>query len=126
MDKLKKIEANELGKFAEDIAADEYIKEGYAILERNWRLGKIEIDLIARKENIIVFIEVKARKGDYMKAEEAMTSDKMRRMIRAADSYLRQQIGDCIYRFDLVAFNGTKTEYKLEILKDAFISADLF
>lgn len=126
MDEEKIHQAQELGNFAETVAANEYIKNGYVILERNWLLGKTEIDLIAQRENVVVFIEVKARSGKNQSPFEAVTSDKKRRMTRAADNYIRRLKGDFEYRFDLVGFTGNLNEYELEILEDAFLAADFF
>lgn len=126
MDASKIHEAQELGDFAEEMAANEYIKKGYAILEKNWYLGKTEIDIIAQVDNIIVFIEVKARSGKNQSPFEAVTHDKKKRMTRAADNYIRRLKGDYEYRFDLVGFTGTKNKYELEILEDAFLAADFF
>lgn len=112
----------EFGKFAEDLAAEQYTAEGYAILERNWRLGKTEIDIIARKDDIIAFIEVKARKKDTTEPVEAVNRAKRKRMIMAADVYLKFQPGHCNYRFDIFALKGNQKEYEVEIIKDAFLS----
>lgn len=124
--KEKKQKANEFGDFAEELACQEYIKNGYTILERNWRLGKTEIDIIARKDDLIILIEVKARSGKDEDAISAVTSDKRRRMVRAADSYIKKQVGSYDYRFDIVACTGNIKNYDLEIVEDAFLAADLF
>ena len=121
----KKLRDQALGKFAEDMAADRYISDGYVVLHRNWRLGKSEIDLIVQKEDTIAFVEVKARSGEYENPEEAVTRDKMKRMIRVSDAYLRNLTGCYQYRFDIVAFTGSVDSYKIEILKDAFFATDI-
>lgn len=122
----KKTQALNFGKTAEEAVAHEYIKSGYVILERNWRLGKTEIDLIARRENQIVFIEVKARSGEHSHPIEAVTKDKRKRMIKAADSFLKNQVGDCHYRLDIASVINSGDDFKVEILEDAFLAADLF
>ena len=124
--KDKKLKANEFGHFAEELASQEYIKRGYAILEKNWRLGKTEIDIIAQKDNVIVLIEVKARKSSEEDALDAVNIDKRKRMIRAADSYLNKLEGWLEYRFDIVTCTGTMKEYKMEIFENAFIATDIF
>lgn len=127
MTKQDKFEALSFGKIAEEAVAHEYIKTGYVILEQNWRLGKTEIDLIAQKEDQIIFIEVKARTGENSDPVEAVTRDKRKRMIRAADAYLKTLTGDYSYRLDIASvimhLDGQMT---LDILEDAFLSADLF
>ncbi|MCH5236685.1 MAG: YraN family protein [Muribaculaceae bacterium] len=114
-----------LGRFAEDKAAEFYIKEGYAVLERNWFLNKTEIDLIVQKGNIIAFVEVKARSGDDEDAVNAVSRDKMKRMIRASDSYIRSMTGEFEYRFDIIAFTGDFDNFSLEVFEDAFITSDI-
>lgn len=112
----------EFGQFAEDLAAEHYIAEGYAIRERNWRLKRIEIDLIAQTGNTLVFVEVKARSGRDSDPLEAVTRDKMRRMARGADIYLRMQRGDFEYRYDIFTLTGDFDNYTTEVFEDAFVS----
>lgn len=122
----KKKEALEFGLFAEEQAAREYIKRGYTVLERRWKLGKTEIDLIVRKDDTIVIAEVKARNKLEEDALSAVTIDKRKRMIRAADAFLRKAEGNCNYRFDIVTCVGNFDSFELNIYEDAFLAADLF
>lgn len=123
MTKESKLRDLQFGKFAEDKAAEYYIKNGYAIKERNWRHKHIEIDLIAQTENIIVFVEVKARSGRDGSALEAVTLDKMKSMTRGADYYIRHMpFGDYEYRYDIFGLTGNFDEYSVEVLEDAFVS----
>lgn len=119
-------EAKEFGKKSESLATQEYVRRGYAILERNWRLGKIEIDIIAQKEDVVAIVEVKARRTTEEDALSAVGYDKRKRMIRAADYYLRSLPGNCQYRFDIVACTGTLENIQIEIYEDAFLAADIF
>jgi len=122
MSKADKIRDLDFGKFAEVKALEYYVANGYAIRERNWRHGKIEIDLIAQTDNIIVFVEVKARSGKHLDALEAVTPDKMKRITRGADIYLKMQKGDFEYRYDIVTLTGDFDEFKVEVYIDAFLS----
>lgn len=122
----RKNEAYDFGKFAEEIAAQEYLRKGYTILESRFRLGKNEIDIIAQKDNTVVIIEVKARSEHWEEALSAITTDKRKRMIRAADAFIRKLKGDYQYRFDIVTCTGNKNKYKLEIYEDAFLATDVF
>ncbi|MEZ3551711.1 MAG: YraN family protein [Muribaculaceae bacterium] len=122
MDKAKKLRDLDFGKFAEDKAMEYYVSKGYAIRERNWRLRRIEIDIIAQMEDVIVFIEVKARSGRDTSALEAVTFDKIKRMARGADIYLKMQHADFEYRYDIVTLTGDFNKYELEVYEDAFIS----
>ncbi len=94
-----------LGDKGEQTAAEFLEREGYEILHRNYRFGRGEVDLIARKDGTIVFVEVKTRSSDrYGEPEEAVTPEKIRRIRRIASAYLSQRrIGECDCRFDVVA-----------------------
>lgn len=119
---VRKHRDNDFGRFAEEKAAEYYIVNGYAIRERNWRLKRIEIDIIAQKDNVIVFVEVKARSGRNQAAADAVTLDKMKRMTRGADIYLKSLTGDYEYRYDIFTLTGNFQEYETEVLEDAFVS----
>lgn len=118
----KKLRDQAFGKFAEGKAAEHYISQGYAIRSRNWRLNKIEIDIIAQKGNVIVFIEVKARSGKGMEPADAVTMEKMRMISRGADYYLQRLTGRYEYRFDIFTLTGDFEDYTTEVYPDAFIS----
>lgn len=72
-------EHNELGKWGEDEAARFLQRKGFTILERDWRVGKRDLDIIALKEDgkLLVFVEVKTRRNDvYLQPEEAVNTTK--------------------------------------------------
>ena len=119
-------EAYDFGLFAEEAVACEYLKNGYTILEKRWHMGRTEIDIIAQKEDCIVLIEVKARSGKNEDALSSVTFDKRRRMIRAADCYIRRLKGQYDYRFDIATVIGNKNKYTIDIFEDAFLAADLY
>lgn len=112
----------EWGKQAEQIAADYLYAEGYFIRERNWRFGNtIEIDIIAEKDSTIIFVEVKARKGDFSLPDDAVDTPKRKKMIKGGDIYLRSQPQTYPFRLDVITVTGTAENYKLSHLKDAFL-----
>jgi len=76
----------------EEIAAEFLAKQGYLILERNWRAGKVgEIDLVAQKDNTLIFVEVKTRKSAaYGQPVEAVTPAKLAHLEKAAWAYKKQ------------------------------------
>ena len=74
---------NDFGKWGEDIAANYMLEHGFEILERNWRHGRMEIDIIAQKEGVLYFVEVKSRHGEIWNAEGAVTTKKRVLMQRA-------------------------------------------
>lgn len=78
-----------LGNFGEAAAAAFLIRQGYSVLERQWRCGAGEIDLIARQGDQLVFVEVRTRRGAADgSAEESVTAIKQARLIRLAYTYL--------------------------------------
>ena len=79
-----------IGKYGEDIAKDFLIKNGFEILETNYRYSKIaEIDIIAKKKNILHFIEVKTRTQDFFGAPlEAITPNKLKQIYSCALQYM--------------------------------------
>lgn len=115
----------EFGKFAEQLAVNHLMREGYVIREQNWRPknSHLEVDVIAqRDDDCIVFVEVKARglgNGDPL---EAVDAAKRRKIARAADIYLRSQEKDYDYRFDIFAVEGDMDNYTCEYIEDAYIS----
>ncbi|MGE5174282.1 MAG: YraN family protein [Betaproteobacteria bacterium] len=117
MSLLKKI----LGKQGEDRAARFLAKQGYKILERNYRTPSGEIDLIALHEDAVVFVEVKTRTSDTFGAPElAVTPQKQRRMIKAALAYIKsKRFHQVPCRFDVVAIS-TSSEKEIELIQNAF------
>ena len=116
------IEPHELGKLGEDLATEYLIKKGYQILERNWRSGHKEIDIIALDETTLVVVEVKTRKSDdYGDPEIAVGKSKQQLLIWAADAYVRKNQLDVDVRFDIVSIVFTDDEPEIEHIEDAFI-----
>ncbi len=80
-----------LGKQGEAKAADFLAAKGYKILERNYRAGHQELDIIASENDILHFVEVKTRRGDQFGiGEDAMHKKKINCLLQAIDSYLTQ------------------------------------
>ena len=115
---------NELGKAGEDFAASYLEHAGYGIIERDWRQGSRDIDIVARTEDgtTVVFVEVKTRSSDaIVRPEDAVDARKIRNLGRAADAYVKEQAIWDELRFDLINIVGTAPEnFKLEHIIDAF------
>lgn len=94
-----------LGAWGEGVAAHHLEAKGYEIVERNWRCRRGEIDLVARAGQVLVFVEVKTRRGRALGTpEEGLTLRKSRRLIELAQLYLAEhQLEDVEWRLDLVA-----------------------
>ena len=97
-----------LGKDGENLACAELEARGYAILERRYRTGHGEIDVIAKDGDTLVFVEVRRKSAEaYGTAAESVTRDKQRRIIRMAVDYLARAdlVDRCAVRFDVVAID---------------------
>ena len=99
-----------LGRLAEDLSAWYFRLKGYEILARNWRNRLGEIDLIVKKKETLVFVEVKARRSlKKGTPEEALTPGKKRRLLKLAESFLAASGAQAeVFRFDLVAIDFSK------------------
>ena len=114
-------EHNLLGNKGEMLASRYLLDKGYAVLHYNWRSGHKEIDLIARDRDVLVFVEVKSRRDEaYGDATDAVTPQKIRRLISAAEAYVMKYKIDSPFRFDIVTVVGTCEPYKIEHISDAF------
>jgi putative endonuclease len=114
---IKKI----LGKEGEDRAAKFLTRQGYKILERNYRTASGEIDLIALHQGEVVFVEVKTRMSDaYGAPELAVNPQKQRRMIKAALGYIKyKKLHQVPCRFDVVAISSS-SEKEIDVIRNAF------
>ncbi|HMP31404.1 MAG TPA: YraN family protein [Saprospiraceae bacterium] len=110
------------GNIAEDIAFQYLLKLDYKIREINWIKQKAEIDLIAEKENILVFIEVKSRKNsDFGNPATMVTKRKQRLLVSAATQYMDSINYDGNFRFDIITVTGYDlTRCSLDHFEDAF------
>lgn len=110
------------GAVGEEIARNHLAAVGYDILEVGYRYRRVELDLIARKDDCLVFVEVKTRRGTgHGHPSLAVSVTKERNILRAAQAYMRRINHIWEVRFDIVAIllypDGTHT---LEHLEDAF------
>jgi len=112
---------NELGKKGEDAAVAHLEQQGHAIVARNYRFGKAEIDIISQDGNAIVFTEVKTRSTDYFGyPEEAVDSKKRMLMKKAAEEFIYQHRIDADIRFDVISLTEQNGQLKIHHFKDAF------
>ena len=114
-------ESHNLGQKGEDLAADHLKKAGYKILFRNWKWGNKEIDIIAENQEFIIFVEVKTRSEDFLMAPvTAITREKRRTLIYAANGYLQRYGIDKESRFDIVSIISDGKSVQVEHIEDAF------
>lgn len=96
---------DKLADLGEKMARNHLKKSGYKILETRWRWHRFELDIIARKGNVIAFVEVKSRTSDrFGLPQEAVTGRKQKRIITSARAYAAiKHLDDYLLRFDIIA-----------------------
>ncbi|MBN1893020.1 YraN family protein [bacterium] len=111
-----------VGKRGEDAAADYLSARGYRILERNYRTRLGEIDIIAQKDHVLVFLEVKTQASDAFGPPETWVDiRKQKKIIQAASCYIRESHGsgmDC--RFDVIAVRLGRSGPVCRHIRNAF------
>ena len=115
-------DSSALGLQGESMAAAHLQEKGYKIRHRNWKSGKLEVDIIAENNDYMVFAEVKTRtEGFYGKISDLVPTEKQKLLVRAADSYIRIYDINKESRFDVIIIvaNGKSIEIK-EHIEDAF------
>lgn len=116
------MEHKQFGAIGERIAESHIREMGYLILERNYRWGKGEIDLIVQKENTLVICEVKARQSSFFGSPcHAVTKAKQRQLIKVANRYIEDKKLDMEIRFDVIGVITNLHETQIEHIENAFI-----
>lgn len=108
----------EFGQYGEDLAARFCRQNKLKIIKRNYRCKCGEIDIIASRDNVLHFIEVKNRSHDLIPGRYAVDAKKQRHIRNAAQTYLLQNglSNQCLVSFDVIEI----TDGKLEILENCF------
>ena len=107
---------NELGTWGEEQAADFLIHKGYTILERDWKSGHRDIDIIATNGQVVVFVEVKARRNRiFGEPEDAVDYMKMHNLRAAINHYVKFKNIRLDIRFDIITVVGTPYMGQAEI-----------
>ena len=96
----------DFGKLGEELAEDFLIKNGYTILHRNWRHSRYEIDIVALKNDLPHFVEVKTRSSkEFGEPEEAVTKKKIKFLLQAADEFLFRNPQYTNFQIDILSIN---------------------
>lgn len=114
-------EHNQTGQWGEQLACQWLEAKGFAILQRNWRHGRDEIDIVARQGAFLVMVEVKTRaSAQWGDPEQAVGPTKRRNLMRAGSAYLQQLAEDLELRFDVVSITRTPAGPEVLHIPDAF------
>ena len=98
---------SEVGAWGEAIAARHLVEHGYTVRDRNWRAGHGELDVVAERASIIVFVEVRTRRSDLFGIpEETLTPRKRAKLIETAQAYLAaHDLDDVQWQIDVIAID---------------------
>ncbi len=111
----------ELGNTGESIAAQFLRKIGYKILAQNYRTKHGEVDVIAQKDDVVAFVEVKTRTTTYVPISSVVTPTKQRHIAYTAQHYaLTTGIKNKVLRFDIITIQGNGTDHQLNHIPNAF------
>lgn len=112
---------NDMGREGEFEARAYLVKHGYNVLHTNWHWHHYELDIIAVKEDELIVVEVKTRSEDFLLSpEDAVDTKKIRRIVAAADAYVRYFNIDLPVRFDIVTLIKNETGFLIDHIEDAF------
>lgn len=103
-----------VGRWGEQAAADYLEKQGYQILERNFRAARGEVDIIARQGKVLAFVEVKARSSNrYGLPEYSVTPKKRMHIMSAAQEYILAHPEFSTWRMDIITVEGETGEARV-------------
>ena len=114
---------NILGKAGEQEAVEFLVRQGFTVRETNWHMGKLEIDIIAQEQGMILHIvEVKTRSSDeHFDPLRAINAAKKRHMVASANAYLNYYQLQCEVQYDVIILVGEPGAFKLEYYPDFFM-----
>ncbi len=112
----------QVGRRGEDAACDLYRRLGFRVVERNYRSGRGEIDVVARRRDTVVFCEVKTRRSDgWGVPAEAVDRAKQARLRKLAAAWMAERRPGCVdVRFDVVSVIVRGDQIDVTHVPDAF------
>lgn len=114
---------NQLGQLGEEAARDFLIARGLTIREQNWRMNKLELDLVAHdpKSNVLHIVEVKTRTSDaHYDPMQSITRQKKRNLVAAANAYVRYYQLKCSVVYDVMLVVGPPDAFRIQYIPRAF------
>lgn len=115
------VNTKELGDIGESIACDTLRNNGYKILRRKYIFNRAEVDIVAEKDDLIIFVEVKTRISSYLTDPSLLVSlGKQKQVIRAADQYIKDFYPENEWRFDIMVVITNSDYTSIEHIEDAF------
>jgi putative endonuclease len=116
---------NDLGKFGEQEAVAYLVSNGYVILNQNWTFDKAEIDIIARKGEVLAVVEVKTRSSlEFGLPQDFVKPKKIKLLVKAVNEYVTLYDLDLEIRFDIISVHIENGVTQIDHLEDAFYNFD--
>ncbi len=113
---------NNLGKRGEELAKEYFEQNNYEILYCNWRYSRFEVDIIASKNNVLHFIEVKARSNNrFGHPEESVDKKKIRNLMNAAEEFLHQFPQWKRIQFDILSVTIKEDQTEFFLIEDVYL-----
>ena len=119
---------NDFGHWGEEVAAGYLRRQGYTILHRNYRVGHRDLDIVALRDDVLVFVEVKTRReNSLVDAELAVDGRKIQSVSIAANSYIKRFNISALIRFDVITVVGSPSgTYRINHIEDAFLPIPVY
>ena len=119
---------NDFGHWGEEVAAGYLRRQGYTILHRNYRVGHRDLDIVALRDDVLAFVEVKTRReNSLVDAELAVDGRKIQSVSIAANSYIKRFNISALIRFDVITVVGSPSgTYRINHIEDAFLPIPVY
>ncbi|WP_422106885.1 YraN family protein [Winogradskyella sp.] len=112
---------NDLGKKGEQLAVNFLLENKYTIVERNYRFDKAEIDIIAKKNDVLAIVEVKTRSTtDFGNPQDFVKPKQIKNIVKVVDQYVIENNLDVEVRFDIIAIVKKPGRFEIEHLENAY------
>jgi len=110
-----------LGEKGEELATAHLRRHGYQVVHRNWIWNHKELDIVCKKDDLLIVVEVKARTNQaYERPQDAVTLKKQRHITEATQAYMDTYGLENEVRFDVISILFHQQQTQLEHIQDAF------
>ena len=123
---MTQTKAQALGALGERIAARWLVRDGWQVVDRRWRSGRRDLDLVAIRDNVVAFVEVKTRQSTWSgQPVEAVNWRKQRELTRSAQAWMDQRGTmvapvEAVFRFDVVGIVASRNRVGIRHVESAF------
>ena len=119
--------SKQLGKKGEELTISYLLQHGYEIVTKNFSCKFGEIDIIAQKNNTLVFVEVKLRQQAFLYAGEIISNSKRVKLVKTARYYLyKHKYDDHVLRFDVMLLESAENSYRTHYYENAFTPEEIW